>query len=283
MTFHVDEARSWFARSTDRFDLIQMSLIDTWAATGAGAYTLSENGLYTVEAWQQFLRHLTPAGVFTVSRWYGQGAVNETGRMVSLAVAAVMELGAKAPDRHIFLATSRRIATLVVSPSPLSSAAIKSLEEASEEYGYRILLGPGRDSSSEVLSRIVFSKSRQELFDYTSNLRLDLTPPTDERPFFFNQLPLHDLKKFFGETLPNLRLGVAKGNLRATVTLVILIGLSLLLVLCTIVVPLRPAIADVGRRLVFGGTAYFFLIGAGFMFFEIALLQRMSVFLGHPM
>ena len=45
MTFHVDEARSWFARSTERFDIIQMSLTDTWAATGAGAYTLSENGL----------------------------------------------------------------------------------------------------------------------------------------------------------------------------------------------------------------------------------------------
>ncbi|MDH3473022.1 MAG: hypothetical protein OEM59_04970, partial [Rhodospirillales bacterium] len=61
-----------------------------------------------------------------------------------------------------------------------------------------------------------------------------------------------------------------------------LIGLSLLLVVGTIVVPLRPAISDVGRRLAMSGTAYFFLIGTGFMFFEIALLQRMSVFLGHP-
>src|SRR5262249_16061893 len=65
----VDEARSWFARTPDRFDTIQMSMIDTWAATGAGAFTLSENGLYTVEAWRRFWDRLTDQGVFTVSRW----------------------------------------------------------------------------------------------------------------------------------------------------------------------------------------------------------------------
>lgn len=53
---YVDEARSWFARTNERFDLIEMSLIDTWAATGAGAYSLSENGLYTTQGWHHFLR-----------------------------------------------------------------------------------------------------------------------------------------------------------------------------------------------------------------------------------
>jgi spermidine synthase len=56
--FEVDEARSWFARTPRSFDVIQMSLIDTWAATGAGAFTLTENGLYTVEAWERFLDRL---------------------------------------------------------------------------------------------------------------------------------------------------------------------------------------------------------------------------------
>jgi hypothetical protein len=77
ITLVVDEARSWFARSEETFDVIQMSLIDTWAATGAGAFTLSENGLYTVEAWQIFLRRLNPNGVFTVSRWYSPQIVAE--------------------------------------------------------------------------------------------------------------------------------------------------------------------------------------------------------------
>ena len=86
---NVDEARSWFARTNERFDLVQMSLIDTWAATGAGAYSLSENGLYTVEGWKHFLDALTQNGVFTVSRWYNPADVSETGRLLSLAMTAL--------------------------------------------------------------------------------------------------------------------------------------------------------------------------------------------------
>lgn len=52
--------------------------------------------------------------------------------------------------------------------------------------------------------------------------------------------------------------------------------------MATIVIPLRPGLKDVGGRLVAGGTSYFLLIGIGFMMIEIGLLQRMSVFLGHP-
>jgi hypothetical protein len=271
MAFHVDEARSWFARSAERFDVIQMSLTDTWAATGAGAYTLSENGLYTAEAWRSFLDHLT-----------SPGEVNETGRMLSLAMAVIIDSGTSDPKRHVFLAAAERIATLIVSRAPMPPNYVEILERAAEEKGFQILVSPDRTPSSPVLASIVGSGSNEALVHFTSNLKLDLTPPTDERPFFFNQLPLYNLDKFFRETLPSLKQGVAQGNLRATLTLVTLVGLSLLLVVGTIVVPLRPAVSDVGRKLAFGGTAYFFLIGAGFMFFEIALLQRMSVFLGHP-
>ncbi|MDA1324501.1 MAG: hypothetical protein O3C34_07130 [Proteobacteria bacterium] len=284
MDFHVDEARSWFARSTDAFDVIQMSLIDTWAATGAGAYTLSENGLYTVEAWKSFLGHLTQTGVFSVSRWYGPGEVNETGRMVSLAAAALMELGVREPGRHLFVASSGRIATLIVGRSALPPASVNTLTRVAKEMQYPVLLSPDRPPASPILAAITASKSRGELQSVTSNYRLDLTPPTDDRPFFFNQLPLHNLATFIGETLPNIAKGggVADGNLRATMTLALLIVLSFCLVVGTTVIPLRSAIADVGRKLATGGTAYFLLIGAGFMCAEIGLLQRMSVFLGHP-
>ena len=284
MEFHVDEARSWFARSTDSFDVIQMSLIDTWAATGAGAYTLSENGLYTVEAWQSFLKHLTPSGVFSVSRWYGPGEVNETGRMVSLAAAALMELGVREPGRHLFLASAGNIATLIVARSALPPGSIRTLTQVAKKMQYPVLLSPNSAPASPILAAITSSKTRGELQRVTSSYKLDLTPPTDDRPFFFNQLPLHNLATFIGETIPNVSKGggVADGNLRATMTLALLIVLSFFLVVGTTVLPLRSAISDVGRKLANGGTAYFLLIGAGFMCAEIGLLQRMSVFLGHP-
>jgi hypothetical protein len=285
MHFVVDEARSWFARTDQAFDIIQMSLIDTWAATGAGAFTLSENGLYTVEAWRIFLGRLMPQGVFTVSRWYAPGNVNETGRMVSLAVASLMDMGVTAPHRHIFLAATRRIATLIVSRSPLSPTDIALLETVATQLEYTVLISPTARSTSDVLHNILTAHDRADLTRYTSSLALDLTPPTDNRPFFFNMLPFHRLGQVYREAVRGhfgRAGGVVRGNLVAAATLLILFMVSAGLVLATIILPLRSAIRDIGGRLVLGGTAYFLLIGIGFMAVEIGLLQRMSVFLGHP-
>ena len=96
LKLHIDDARSWFASTDDTFDLIQMSMIDTWAATGAGAFSLSENGLYTLEAWRTFIDRLSNNGLFTVSRWYSPGDINEAGRMVALAMASLIDRGVEA-------------------------------------------------------------------------------------------------------------------------------------------------------------------------------------------
>ena len=282
MHFVVDEARSWFARTQDTFDIIQMSLIDTWAATGAGAFTLSENGLYTVEAWRIFLDRLTPDGVYTVSRWHQLNKYDETGRMVSLAMAALMEMGVPEPRRHIFVATSGRIATLVLSRSPFSADALAELEGATAKYGFKILVSPDGIPVSEIIANIVTAQNLDELQQYTSSFALDLTPPSDNRPFFFNQVPIHKVftaRKAVGDQKVG---GVASGNLAATSSLVSLFLVSSLLMVVTILVPLRSTVTQVDRRLATGGTAYFLLIGMGFMLVEIALLQRFSVFLGHP-
>jgi spermidine synthase len=278
----VDEARSWFARSREQFDLIQMSLIDTWAATSAGAFTLSENGLYTIEAWEIFFRRLNPSGVFTVSRWYSPGDVNETGRMVSLAVAALIKSGVSDPSRHIYLAAGREIATLVVSRSGFTSEQIDALTANTEQLEFTTLITPARQPGAPILNQIVHTASIKELFRFTSRLDLDLTPPTDDRPFFFNQLPILDAVRDLARAGTKRPHGVSQGNYFATSTLVSLFLVSLILVVTAILVPLRPALNDVGRRLAAGGTAYFVLIGMGFMFVEIAFLQRFSVFLGHP-
>ena len=155
ISFEVDEARSWFARADQTFDVIQMSLIDTWAATGAGAFTLSENGLYTVEAWRIFLDRLSPEGVFTVTRWYAPGEVDETGRMVSLAVATLLDLGVTEPQRHLFLASTDDIATLIVSRSPLSHDTLDVLHGSATQHGFSVRISPYHRPSSPVLQGIV--------------------------------------------------------------------------------------------------------------------------------
>jgi spermidine synthase len=278
----VDEARSWFARTPQTFDLVQMTLTDTEAATGAGAFTLSENGLYTVEAWKMFFSRLTPKGVLTVSRWYAPGQVNETGRVISLAAGALMELGAAEPQRHLFVAASQNIATLIASRSPFAPEDIAALEGAAREYQYQVLLSPTQPPGSAVLKDICQSRSLSELARRVAGCRLDLMPPTDDRPFFFNQLPFYKPLEVLELALIKHPGGVMQGNLMAAFTLLLILLVSLALVLLTIVLPLRTAVRQVSRRLIWGGTAYFMLIGLGFMAVEIGLLQRLSVFLGHP-
>src|SRR5262249_23196653 len=189
--FVVDDARSWFARSTSAFDVIQMSLIDTFAATGAGAYSLSENGLYTEEAWTTFTKHLTDRGVFTVSRWYAPGAINEAGRMVSLGMATLFNMGVAHPADHLYVATAAgRIATLILSRSPLAARDVAALDAAAARYQYDVIAGPGHQPASPVLTAIVGAPDVGALARFTAAQELDMSPPTDERPFFFNQLRL---------------------------------------------------------------------------------------------
>ena len=279
--FHVDDARSWFDRTGEHFDLVQMSMIDTWAATGAGAFSLSENGLYTVEGWKRFIGRLTPTGVFTVSRWYGASNVDETGRMISLAVRALLDIGVTDPSRHIYLAATRNLATLVLARAPLRPTEVEQLNRITDELKFRVLLSPDRSPESAVLNRIVSARTAADLDAYTSGLTLDLTPPTDNRPFFFNQLPPTRIgvaldPEFYAT------LGVLSGNIIASLTLLLILAVSVVLVVTTIVLPMRPAIRQSSRPLVLGGSLYFLLIGVGFMFIEIGLLQRLSIFLGHP-
>ena len=227
--FEVDEARSWFARTPRSFDVIQMSLIDTWAATGAGAFTLTENGLYTVEAWHRVLGRLNPDGLFTVSRWYAPGEVNETGRLVSLAVATLLANGAAEPRRHLFLAAAGKVATLIVTKSPLSPAALAALKDAAKGNEFTVLLSPDTAAPSTMLAKIVSAPDRRALDQATAGFYLDLTPPTDARPFFFNEFrftKIFDPHVFSHFT----HTGVFAGNLIATLTLAMLVVISIALV-----------------------------------------------------
>jgi spermidine synthase len=275
----VDEARSWFARTPERFDLIQMSLVDTWAATGAGAFSLSENGLYTVEGWRHFLGALMPNGVFTVSRWYDPNNVNETGRLLSLAVAALRDRGIHRPDTHIFVAGTDRLATLIVSLSPLAADDLARLQARVDELGFKVLLSPDHPGNS-VLQQILQARDQDDMAELSRINHMDLTAPTDNRPFFFNQLILTDPQSLALAFRSGT--GARKGNLLATATVATIVILSAGLVLITMIVPTLPSVRQTSGWLASFGTLYFALLGLGFMFIEIGLIQRASVFLGHP-
>ncbi|HXW07238.1 MAG TPA: hypothetical protein VD833_18525 [Vicinamibacterales bacterium] len=279
VTLVNDEARSYLTRARGQFDVLQMSLIDTWAATGAGAFTLSENGLYTREGWQVFFRALKPGGVFSVSRWFDPEAASETTRLLSLGVAALLDYGIANPRRHVILVTRERIATLLTSPWPFTSEDANTVARVAAQYGFDVRIGPWMEGKDPRLRAIAGAADAEALRAATAHPYLDFSPPSDRRPFFFNMLKpggfLHRQSQASG--------GVVSGNLRATRTLVALAAVAGTLVLAIIAWPLaatgRPPVS--GR--VFGAAlAYFALIGLGFMLVQIPFLQRFSVYLGHP-
>ena len=276
VTLVADDARSYLSRSQEKFSLIRMSLIDTWASTGAGAYSLTENSLYTVEAWQAFIRRLADDGIFTVSRWYIPENLGETGRLISLAAASA-KAGLE-PSKHIALITHGRLATLLLSKQPLTSQDLDRLRQVTQEYRFEAAILPGTPIHDPVLRQLIGARSISELERMADAHPLRIGPTTDESPYFFNILKLSRLDQWNTAS-------VARGNIVATMSLLALIATLLLITAVTVVIPFCVQRWDGIERHglpQWSGALYFSLIGCCFMLVEIGTIQRLSVLLSHP-
>ena len=279
----VDDARSWFARSHEQFDLIQMSMIDSWAGTTAGAFTISANPLYTVNGWKRFVSRLTPDGVFTVSRWYHPDHPDEAARVVSLAMATLFEMGEPKPADHLYLAANGKLSTLIVGHSPLSRRDLSTLDETVRSLHYKTLAAPDRVSADPDLERILHAGTLDDLIRIGKETSLNLAPTWDANPFFFNQLRPADSSSSVSRLRAALReSGVLHGNLNASLALMTLVLISMAVVAIVIIGPAMSSTRPAGANITLWSSAYFVLIGVAFMFVEISLIQRMSLFLGHP-
>ena len=280
VTLVHDDGRAYLTRTDRRFDVLQISLVDTWASTGAGAFSLSENGLYTLEAWRVFLDRLKPGGVLSVSRWFDPHNVSETSRLVSLGIAALIDRGVERPADHLVLAVRERVATLMVSSAPFTDADRATLSATTDSRGYQLAVSPWAPAAGgPVIDRIAQSTTMAELMEATADPMYDYRPPTDARPYYFNMLKPQAL--WSGAPMPLD--GALGGNLRATLMLMVLLGITTVLVGLIIVYPLIAA----GRPPMPGGRfavsmSYFAIIGFAFMLIQIAFLQRFAVYLGHP-
>src|SRR5262249_34659136 len=206
--------------------------------------------------------------------------VDETGRLLSLAKATLLDLGVPDPRRHLVLAAFDNLSTLIVSRAPFSRDDLARLHEVTAEMGFSILVSPDTPEPSEALQQIMAAPDVAALQALSAKFHLDVSPPTDDRPFFFNQLRITDPASMLRAMQADS--GVIKGNLGATIVLLIIIALSFALVVLTIALPALPSVRRVSRRLISAGTVYFLLIGFGFMSVEIGVIQRLSLFLGHP-
>ena len=281
--FYNDEARSLVARSKEQFDIIQISMVDTWAATAAGAFVLSENSLYTTEAWKSFFQHLSPDGLLTVSRWSFSEQSGEVYRLVSLAAATLMEQGIQDVRSHLLIIRRngpRRlegalvgVATLLLCKAPFSGKDVSEIVGISRRMGFDVLLSPkfALDSTFVDLAAGRPPKSSP------GKIHLNLNPPTDDRPFFFLTLQPLDLWKAEAWHTPGLVF-----NLKAMFVLAILLATVIALTVLCILVPLFLTSDRLDLQGSFPLLVFFSSIGLGFMLVEISQMQRLMIFLGHP-
>ncbi len=281
-----DEARNFIERSSKKFDIIQASLIDSWAATASGAFVLTENSLYTVEAWKIFLNHLTDKGILTMSRWYFPKRPGEMLRLANLAWKALKENGVKDPKRHIMMAgvlfhgkdapTDRQFGTgtILVSKQPFSKKDISAFFVIAKQLKFDVILAAGKEKSSE-FSAMMDPKKRERLL---RDNPLNLYAPTDDSPFFFNTLRPSAL--LFHHNID--KEGPLSTNLKAVSNLLILLLIVIILVSFFIVVPLLSTLQKPKSAIISSPTFYFAAIGMGFMLIEVSLIQKFTVFLGHP-
>ena len=290
----VDDGRSFVRRTPERYDVIQASLVDTWAATAAGAYTLTENTLYTVDAFSDYLDHLTDGGVLTITRWVADGL-----RLVSLAQEACAQRGWSATDR-LAIVRQDRVATFLLKKTPFTADEIARLHAVANRLGFDVLYAPGESEARSIArtdtnemspqvtvpakdvivdgaatsdyARLAQARDRQQFY---STYRSDIRPTTDDRPFFFHTTRLENqFDVAFGRKM------LFGNGLSALMTL---LGISTALVVLFVIGPL--VVAGRGQARPRGWLAwlvYFGALGAGFMLIEVSVLQRFVLLLGHP-
>jgi hypothetical protein len=311
-----EEGRNFLRRETQSYDLIQASLVDTWAASAAGAYALSENSLYTVEAFGDYLEHLTPDGVVSFTRWFPDPPA-EPLRVVSLAAAALRRAGASDPSRHIFVVRTNVargepvLSTILVKRSPFTTDELARLRAWAGEMDFAVPYSPDDATATTTTTQGMTPQTPTATTDadefhqllgeqgarFVKDYPYDISAVYDDRPFFFDRVPVAAwLARRAGLGRPNeVAVSLTLGGQS-------LVALLLVSALCTVLFVLTPFAPARLLKIVGGETAasvdaasargarartfvwalYFACLGVGYIATEIVMIQRFNLFLGYP-
>jgi hypothetical protein len=195
----IEDGRSFVRRSKQHYQVLQATLVDTWASTAAGAFALSENNLYTTNAFVDYLTHLTDDGVMSFTRW-GFDPPRESLRVVALARAALEQLGQHDAARHIAVVREHLQQlkgwgaqdTILIARQPFTDADLDTLRKSAEIAKMELVYLPGttRDTPFRTLLE---TNDPARFFD---NYQFDVRPVSDDRPFFFYTVQARDLWQF---------------------------------------------------------------------------------------
>lgn len=290
---HAD-GRNHVRSAESNYDLIQASLVDTWAASAAGAYSLVENSLYTVDAFKDYFDRLAPNGVLSFSRWYGLTRA-EVLRLIAIAKEALRERGITDAGDHFYIVRTRSeltgvpsLATILIKSSAFTARETERLNRWADQMRFAVSYSPAGDGdrgNDPLISEIIRG---QDTVGRAASVEFDLSPVDDDRPFFFDRVPLlawiaHRLG------LPAPSYGAGELTMGGQ-TLLIALASTLFFTLILLLVPLaglrkRGAMeSGEGLRLrrALTWVTYFGFLGFGFIVVEIVLIQRFNLYLGNP-
>ena len=271
----VSEGRHFLTRDDRKFDVIQLSGVDTYTALTSGAYALTEYFVYTREALDQYLEHLNDDGIVNFSRPI-LATPRETLKLAITAAEALEAVGVTRPADHIVIIAGKGLGTLhdvpwaetMIKRSPFTRAEVVELSRWAGELGFRTVYDPFNDRRGRLDQFLHVDPAERRAM--ISSYPLDIRPATDDWPFFFQFVRWGQLGR--GAPMP-----VAVTIILATLAQVVL--LSGLLILYPLYRRQRPGGAQSGRPGVF---AYFGALGLGFIMVEVALLQKFTILLGGP-
>jgi len=286
-------ARSYLSRTDDRFDVIQVSLADSFRPVLAGAYGVSENYLYTVEAFESYYRRLAPGGFLSVTRW-AQTPPSEGVRVVSVAVEALERHGAD-PGDHMAVIRSLQTITLIVKRDPLSEADIEAVREFAGALQYDLVYLPGiaapdlnrfsvhpTPAYHDTVVAILDGGGREKFYDAYSH---DISPVSDDRPFYFHLFRWSQTPEILGSLGRTFQPFGGAGFLIVLGSLVVAIVAAGVFILLPLLFRRDasngggPQVGAVGRLWPF---VYFAGLGLGFLWVELPLLQRFILYLDQP-
>ncbi len=273
---HVADGRSFLRSSHSSFDVVQMTLVDTWASTAAGAFALSENNLYTTQAFREYFDHLKPDGIIAITRWEFRQP-REALRVVSVAMNTLQQLGAADVSRHFIVIAYNELNEDGVAVAVLAKKSPFTADEEatakrflSDHPPLKLLYAPSQPGRNE-FARLVQSN---DPYAVSANYAYNVSPVTDNAPFFFFTLKpqqiWHSTVKLGGLDW-KVNLGIA--------VLAMLLVISVFAVLAFLIVPLLLQTEHAGNP---ASVLYFVAIGLGYILVEVTFIQRFVLFLGHP-
>jgi len=286
---HIAEARGYVASNQDQYDVIQIALLDAFGASSAGLYALSESYLYTVEAFEDYINHLTPDGLLSITRWV-KLPPRDSLKMFATALQALKQMEIAHPENHLLLIRSWQTATLLVKKTEITNHDIEQIKQFCESLGFDIAyysgIKPSQTNRFNILKEPVFFEATMALSGdsataYTQQYKFNIAPATDDRPYFFNFFKwgllgeLIALKNQGG--LPLIEWGY-----------IVLIATLIQAVIASIVLIILPLMLSRQNRIPKDITTlvslfYFLCLGLAFLFIEIAFIQKFVLFLHHPL